>query len=235
VRSVIFEKAATWRYENLREFDRLLAGTSRPQAEEFRDLVADKAGGRDDADDLADIVLWLLRGADAGHGKQCAVKVVAKAVQRRAPGLMAQLISRLRDYQPHSGDEHKGWWTVRDAAEEQAAKSYTVDDIRGLAEAARGRCLPAVLRLAAYWLTHGKRDHSDLVNLLHGLKHARSDPRELADMIVWWARNFVPLTDWNPVGVLRQARLNDEASAWAAGKARINPWLKRPDPDRPPR
>jgi hypothetical protein len=232
LRPVIFAAVARWEYGNLVEFERVLrGGGSGAWADEFCEVVAGEAADRDDKADIGDIVLWLLRDADAKRGRRLAGRLVAGTVRLRRPDLAVELICKLRDHQVSSGAQQPGWLSLRDEAAEQIALGYDAEDMVRLVGYGEEVCLPAVLRLAPEWLTSADRSHPDIVRLVAALRQARGNRGELLEMLQYCGQ-VTNLSEAAPVTALRDEGLADEADAWNRGMRPMSMWRRRPDPER---
>lgn len=229
---IIFRTVATWPCEHLiRVFEDLWC-TSDQLAREFREAVAEIAPQRSKGEEVGDIVLWFLGNPDDKQSMQHAHNIVAKIVELKQPGLLADLICKLR--------AGKGWWlgphekTVRDRAAQRVSEEYGIADMTALVGAAAGRCLPAVLWISADWLTRRPRSDAQVVQLIKALKDARCLPGELAKTIEWVAGRFRRVDGSTPMVALEKAGLMDERNVWFSVKRSMLPrFQRRPDPDKP--
>jgi hypothetical protein len=238
IRPTIFSTVSAWTYENLCAFEQLLRENSGTWPLEFREQVADHASERDDAEDIGEITLWLLRGAGDGRGKlgfEQASRIIRGTVQRRDPELMVSLICMLRGQPVAALKKPERWWAVRPAAAREIARSYDIDDMTALVKTGADRCLPALLWIATDWLLCPPgRGNAEIVALVSALREARGDDEELLAVLQYCGRGFFRADGTDPVVALKRAGLEHEAGAWIRGKHRPLPGMgRRPDPDTP--
>lgn len=232
-REVIYTTVAAWPFSYLVDFENGLRSTAVPRAEEFREIVKERAADRKDGEDIGKIIDWLLRDANAERGRKRADYVIAAVTQRLEPALLVTLICELR--------ENKQWWQqpprpvfrrdrpLRDEAALCVGTQYQIEHMLAMITAAQRRCLPAVLRLVPEWLSRRRPIGREVVLLVRALKDARCDDDELLATIEWSSAESQWLDDPSPA--LDNAGLTNEAAAWRRGKRR--PPRHRPDPDPP--
>jgi hypothetical protein len=238
VRPAIFAMVSSWSCPSLQAFEEKLRNKAGSWSPEFLDQVADHASERDDAADIGDIVLWMLRGRAGPHPKvalERASRIARLTVRRREPELTIGLIARLRGAPERPGDKHDRWWTVRPAVAREIAESYAGADLAELIAAGSDRCLPALLWIATDWLARRPgRSDAEIVRVIRALREAHGDHEELLEMVEYAARGFYRPDGSHPIHALRSSDFGYEASAWIRGKNRSLPGLgRRPDPDRP--
>ncbi len=242
-RLLVFERVSKWAHEDIDAFRKALCVTSPGWANEFLESVADNAGAGDDASDVSNIVLLLLRDWAGRSRKERrsamrrADRLVGRVVRYGKPELLVTLICTLEDYRNGEyrvtdGNRHQGWWTLRDAAEKEIAVRYAAEDMVRLIEFGAERCLTAILRLTPGWLTNPHRTDADVVAVVAALNGAEGNPRDLARTLEWSASQLHRPDGSTPIAALEAAGLQAEANAWVRG--RHWGWPHRPDPD-PPR
>jgi len=242
VRDEIFASVARWDYANLVEFESRLSGQSNDWAQKFRDVAAQNAADRVDNKETGEIVLWLLDDRDSRRGMKRAEDVIFRVLTLHDASRLVTLISQLRA---------KGsWWRLRDYAERQAVELFNADDMARLIDVAKDFCLPAVLRLTAWWLSSRSRSDPETVEVVLAICRARGNRQEMEQTLTWSGYRFHRPDGSNPMRALeaeseRQLKSGDPAvaeslmaarNAWFSGDKRSSPLvLRRPDPDPPPR
>lgn len=242
-RETIFKAVADWPHEYHPRFYKGLRGTSTDYADKFRDAVAARAGRRKDGEDIGHTVIWLLKDENGRRRWNHAVRVLREVTsaggedRETGPNRLADLICTLRD--------KDGWWArgprreLRDEVAILLSEHYTLADMLALIEAAENRCLPAIVRMAPDWLTHGHRSNHEICGLFSALEKAGASGNERWAAANWTARSFNrPDIGIHPYDALANAGLIVEREGWLRAlhpQIRVPRRPHRPDPDpRPP-